>query len=294
MKKRAFSLIELSIVILIIGILVTGVTQGSRLISQSRLQNARNLTQSSPVASIKGLTVWFDASSEASFIESEQEDGAEISSWNDINPQSTFKINATSTDAIIENTRPSYVSSCINSTPCVRFDGTNDYLPFTENDFIVGSNYSIFVVESRSDTEENYFLGGGTGSTNHTNMHLGYRTNTTVTQDHQAAGISSEGMEGFKSKEAKMHTFLFSQEIRDDNKNMKYELNGGIGENNQESDAVRSPLISWQHASIGRHLIAGAYFNGDIAEIIIFNRRLKNTEVTEIRDYLSKKYDISL
>ena len=40
--SKAFSLIELSIVVLIIGILIAGVTQGSRLVRQSRLSTAQN------------------------------------------------------------------------------------------------------------------------------------------------------------------------------------------------------------------------------------------------------------
>ncbi|MFM7620300.1 MAG: prepilin-type N-terminal cleavage/methylation domain-containing protein, partial [Alphaproteobacteria bacterium] len=48
-KTQAFSLIELSIVILIIGILVAGVTQSSRLVNQFRLTSARNITLSSPL-----------------------------------------------------------------------------------------------------------------------------------------------------------------------------------------------------------------------------------------------------
>jgi len=55
--SQAFSLIELSIVILIIGILVAGVTQSSRLVTQFRLLSARNMTQSSPVPTIKDLLI---------------------------------------------------------------------------------------------------------------------------------------------------------------------------------------------------------------------------------------------
>lgn len=53
-KKSAFSLIELSIVILIVGILIAGVTQSSRMVGKSRIKTAKTLTQSSPVGSIKG------------------------------------------------------------------------------------------------------------------------------------------------------------------------------------------------------------------------------------------------
>ncbi len=46
-EKLAFSLIELSIVVLLIGILIAGVTQGSRLIRQSKIKTAQNLTKNS-------------------------------------------------------------------------------------------------------------------------------------------------------------------------------------------------------------------------------------------------------
>jgi len=43
-RLLAFSLIELSIVVLIVGILIAGVTQGSRLIRESKVKTARTLT----------------------------------------------------------------------------------------------------------------------------------------------------------------------------------------------------------------------------------------------------------
>lgn len=50
-KITAFSLIELSIVVLVIGILIAGFIQGSKLVSKAALNSARTLTESSPVAS---------------------------------------------------------------------------------------------------------------------------------------------------------------------------------------------------------------------------------------------------
>jgi len=90
-KSRAFSLIELSIVILIIGIIIAGVTQGSRLVREFKLKTAQTLTRSSPVSSIKGLSAWFETSLENSFLESEMDENVAITQWNDINPQSTNK-----------------------------------------------------------------------------------------------------------------------------------------------------------------------------------------------------------
>jgi prepilin-type N-terminal cleavage/methylation domain-containing protein len=93
---KAFSLIELSIVILIIGILVAGVTQSSRLLKQMRLATIKNLTLNSPVSSIKDLAVWLESAMDQSFIDSEENTGSTISVWNDINPQASTKYNAVS------------------------------------------------------------------------------------------------------------------------------------------------------------------------------------------------------
>ncbi len=45
--KTAFSLIELSIVILIVGIIIAGITQSSRLVELYRISSAKTQTQSS-------------------------------------------------------------------------------------------------------------------------------------------------------------------------------------------------------------------------------------------------------
>ena len=48
-NKNAFSLIELSIVILVISVMVVGVATGKSLITKSRLANAKSLTRQSVV-----------------------------------------------------------------------------------------------------------------------------------------------------------------------------------------------------------------------------------------------------
>jgi prepilin-type N-terminal cleavage/methylation domain-containing protein len=65
--KKAFSLIELSVVVLIIGILIAGITQSSRLVRAMKLNTARSLTRSSDVNSIRNLTAWFDSTAEGVF-----------------------------------------------------------------------------------------------------------------------------------------------------------------------------------------------------------------------------------
>ena len=123
-KVRAFSLIELSIVILIIGILIAGVTQGSRILSQAKLNNARTLTKSSPVSSIKNLALWVESTSEESFSDDNTEDGQEILTWYDLNPQTSAKNDFTGTTG----TAPLYKTNIINGLPAAYFAVADEFL----------------------------------------------------------------------------------------------------------------------------------------------------------------------
>ena len=56
--RKAFSLVELSILILVIVILVAAITKWSQLYVDIKLVGARNVTKSSIVNSLNGLTLW--------------------------------------------------------------------------------------------------------------------------------------------------------------------------------------------------------------------------------------------
>lgn len=76
---KAFSFIELSIVILVIGVLIAGVSQGGKMITKFKITTAASLTNSSPVHSIKNLVAWYKTTSEKSFIATESDDGQSVS-----------------------------------------------------------------------------------------------------------------------------------------------------------------------------------------------------------------------
>lgn len=154
--RRAFSLIELSVVILIIGVLIAGVTQSSRLILQFKLQSARNLTNSSPVASIKGVLLWLETTDTASIEDAETENNSPVSLWKDLNPQSSFKNNATSSGE-----DPIYIAECINGLPCLRFGGDKS-LAF-DGSGLVGIDYTVIYVEQRRAANVNGKIIGSGG-----------------------------------------------------------------------------------------------------------------------------------
>ncbi len=124
-NKLAFSLIELSIVILVIGILVLGVTKGSNILNKSRLESARNLTKNSPVHGIDGLSLWFETSTDDSFLDSETQDSGFISQWKSINSQTDSDFIITQSNNAL---KPTYVKNGINNLPAVEFSADEEVL----------------------------------------------------------------------------------------------------------------------------------------------------------------------
>ncbi len=150
--KKAFSLIELSVVVLIIGILIAGITAGSRLVRNSKLASAAQFTKSSDINSIPDLVLWLEPTQENSFSTTSSNtdtltysnvaglqdasylkdtlrpDNREyVARWNDITPRAV----AGNKKSVYQETgsrRPMYIANAINGLPALQFDGSSQYL----------------------------------------------------------------------------------------------------------------------------------------------------------------------
>jgi prepilin-type N-terminal cleavage/methylation domain-containing protein len=293
MNKKAFSLIELSVVILIIGILIAGVTQGSRLVNRMRLSAARAITLSSPVNSIRNIVGWWETTLEQSFNGTEPEEDSDgdtggITTWYDINPQSTVKNNATS-PATTNN--PGYsASGSINNLPTLRFNGSDHYLNF-DGTGIANSNYTIFVVEQRSGSfGMGFMLSANTSTGNNMVPQLGYRAGDTLTWG-QFNNDLNVSIADYNAPIARIHYYNFNSTAATPK---IYHINGTNQTlvNSYGSAAPSQGLASYNGATFGFYSPAPSYYKGDISEIIIFNRALKNEERDAIEDYLGKKWGI--
>jgi len=99
-KYRAFSLIEISVVILVIGILIAGVSSGIDLYNEMKIATARNLTNNSRVGRIPDLVAWYETTLKKNFSTgtSTYQDvenitkNTKINRWKDINPVNTKPI----------------------------------------------------------------------------------------------------------------------------------------------------------------------------------------------------------
>jgi prepilin-type N-terminal cleavage/methylation domain-containing protein len=280
-KLKAFSLIELSIVILIIGILVAGVTSSSRLIARMKVITAQNLTRNSPISSIKDLSFWYETSLDKSFNDTEETDNSFVTSWYDNNQTSLTKFNMTSPAST--NNQPKYIESAVNGLPAIRFDG-DDYFNFDSSQ-IVNTSFTMFVVDRKIGLGANYLISWNTtascnvsecfhtgyGSDNQ--FHIGFWGNDTA--------YPSNSLMGQKNR---MHCIMLDRSF-----GKRYWLDGGSTPDVTQNNPT--PILANKASALGYGVNS---YNGYIAEFIVFSRALKDEERQSIDSYLSKKYSIPI
>jgi prepilin-type N-terminal cleavage/methylation domain-containing protein len=278
--KNAFSLIELSIVLLIIGILIAGVTQSSLLIAKFKLEVGRSNTKNSPVNGTQNLVAWFETTLEESF-DSNVGNGSAIANWYDVNQTSTYKNNATQTTS---GNQPTYAGEILNGLPVVRFSsGSQQFFNLPDGTVpFNNSPYTIFFVSSQNSLSSGGLLGSGDyGSTNNTNA-FRYNLESVVNYWWGVDILSSNMLQANK-----FYIIDFSYDLSSRKIYIDGSLSGSLSSSNNQSTSA-SNTIGLTAPGIGE------YLDGNIAEIIIFDRALSNDERQDIERYLSKKWGITL
>jgi hypothetical protein len=305
LKKRwAFSLIELSIVILIIGIVVAGITQGSRLVREMRIQAAASLTKSSGINGIKGLSMWLETTSSSSITSSTRglnpDDNDKVAGWNDINSQKNGKINVTQTS---DSLRPTYIVDGIGDLPSIKFDGA-DYLSS------LASAGGSVPLDANSD---NFTYVAVWLSNTNSGTQVIFEQNTTTSQAGKRAailianntyGFSGQANDAFgasygtsSSPHISVMTVGQANGVNDDVLTVKVYTNSN---NASYTDPLDAGSTTKQNVGVDAFYIGakatnnGEKLNGMISEIIIFDRVLMKEELSEVVNYLSKKYRIKL
>jgi prepilin-type N-terminal cleavage/methylation domain-containing protein len=280
MKHRAFSLIELSIVILIIGILVAGVTSSSRLIRQIRIQSARNLTVNSPVTSISSLHVWLETTSVNSFSSEQLDDGYLIETWNDINPQSSYKNNALQST---NSQKPIYKQSGLGSLlPVVSFTGSQ-MMAFANQLLLKPVSY-FFVI--RPNTIGNEYAVTGTSA---------YGMGISISSSGYIVPVQQNYNLILLNPPYVFNTILNVNKL-----NLVYFQYASNGAYSCYSNGVLDCTPTTKDINfVNQTLYLGynplsnnLFYNGDIAELIIYNKVLNDEERKSVEKYLTQKWSI--
>ena len=286
-SKNAFSLIELSIVILIVGILIAGVTSSSRLVKRMKVITAQNLTQSSPVPSIKDLAVWYESSLDKSFVDSEESDGTPITTWFDNNIQSSFKYDFK--QPTVAN-QPKFSEGIINGLPAVKFDGTDDFM-IANSVGINGKGFSAFVVGQRlayPGTWQTY-LTGLAASHNDDCISGSFIMFAEWTSAFGSCFNNNQWTYSNIAHPGNGTPYIYDLVVSPTNNSVFFNGANVTSTNSTFTYSFDSLRIGCRFSNGN-----GNFLNGYISEIIIYARALNTEERKSVESYLSKKYSIKI
>ena len=233
-----------------------------------------------------GMKLWLRADAGVT------KDGSnKVSAWADQSGNSANGSQANSAN------QPTWVDNVINGQPVLRFDGTNDHIQGTNNGYNPsGGDYTIFVVHRRSSSA----AWTGVFTYNNTSGVQGAPIASWINATDQfgvnAAGISATGV-SVNLSGAPSDVYLSTIQRKGGTAG-----NGGALQVRSVSDWLllqASGTQSWTSGSsagytVGRHWWQAAdehYLNGDVAEVIVYDRSLSPSERSRVDTYLGKKYN---
>ena len=313
-RHQAFSLIEISVVIVIIGILIAGISNGIELYDDYKLKVAQTLTKNSRVNRIPDLEMWLETTGENSLAmgttsftdKPNPADQDRIGRWNDINPNIIATAKNNSTQGTLAN-QPKYIRKAMNGLPALLFDGTDDFIAL-ETKFII-NNFTIFVVGLPSpDTPcipngsptpgtsgQRYIVYPQHGdvifpSNNAVGAGISLCTNFVSGFEHGSSYMPysvSNGINSISINKPIQITLKYDEKIPNLYLNSTYSFTGSVSSKNV------FPSLTFGGGRSGYAENYG-YFKGYIAEIIFYTRALTDKERQGVEAYLSKKWGIKI
>ncbi len=293
-KQQAFTLLELTIVLVVIAIMTVGIFKGAGLVNSSKISVARSLTERSPVPKIDGLVVWYETSSLDSLLKSEASNNSKVTTWYDLNPASV---------ALRENTLVAkigavkYVKNGINNVPSLQFSSKNDGLvnlqlaAFSQGSTAQNTVFLVFKQQSRTyiSTDERWILDSHFLASSSA---IGYADISGVDTVRSNSGTTvysgATNPPSFGDEKSFIVAVYYDQAYTKAYVNDATVVTGGGYFNaTPGSNKITGLTIGSLKGDIN-----ASRFVGLISEIIIYNRVLKSDERKDIFAYLSKKYSI--
>lgn len=237
------------------------------------------MTLLSSPTNIASAVVWLDAS--------------QLSGLTNNEPVATFPDLSGVGNTLTQSTaglRPTYVTNVLNGLAIVRFDGTDDFLSSSTN---FGSNntlsgdiaVSVFVVYQKTLLSKGHALGWGDTFVSLAACGI---YNDSGNSLWAFAGGNSQSFSAFGT-----NTFI----IREFHKSPGPINTTSTTRRNGSNDAVAAssttPAVDGSKAlMLGKWANIGYFLQGDVAEFLIYNRRLTDPEQSQVRAYLNQKWKV--
>jgi prepilin-type N-terminal cleavage/methylation domain-containing protein len=281
-NRKGFSLIEISVVILIIGVLIAGISQASDMIDEAALKGARAASKGSRVGRIKDLVLWIDAVSDGgSLTEASKQavDADPVTQLKDMNPRSSAKLKLTGTSF--------FSSNKVSGLPGLVFNGSSHFFKLADRFDNSTGEYTIYLVyqpvaipasgshvifEKRNITQT---------------LPFPYKLELDSTGFYK---FSDSNGSLFGAKKASTGKVNLIKLTRSSAGKLEIFVDDVIKSGSDNSTSVVNSFELTIGAQNGTPL--SKYANGRIGELIIFERDLATAEKADIEAYLFKKWKI--
>jgi prepilin-type N-terminal cleavage/methylation domain-containing protein len=285
-RGKGFSLIEISVVLLIIGMLIAGISRGIDLYSDFKIQTAQKLTINSPVSRIEGLALWLETTLEKSF-QTKMVNNSSVPRWNNISP---FDLNPKNAFNYSTN-QPIFIENHINGLPAIKFSKDYGNCMSVESGFDNNTeNVTIFVALTL-----NSLIDYGKIIEKWHNASDPYPY---VLRQYFALvvfipnNLNVAALTGSSSIKVGVPYVVSARRVK--SVNLSIWLNGAKKEDKAETSTINtinnSPLYIGCRGGSPTATSGSGDFN--VGEIIIYSRALSDVEIARVNQYLSQKWNI--
>lgn len=285
-NRSGFSLIELAVVIIIIGILTAAVIKGQKVIKNSKLTAARAATNSSAVHSIEGLKLWLEATLQDSYLDTEGpagDDGSVVTKWLEINSQTTNKESLNATGA------PTFDEDGINGRPAIDFGGGSK--SFASVNFPNINEEATFFLVIKTSSADQQILGKSPSTPDATtNIMLGVNVPAKDLFWCFSNVCSTATQDNISSDKEHIVSYVYKKDYSGTTDRVSIYVDSYSVSQNLDSTVDKGQNTSNLTIGVG----PTASFTGKIGELIIFDKKLNSDDHKAVMKYLGKKWGIKV
>jgi hypothetical protein len=181
---------------------------------------------------------------------------------------------------------PTLVVNAINNRPALRFDGVDDFLTSTTSSIHTNNGLSVIVVGKANSTSNNQTYIGKFDATNNEREWI-LQNDDFIATELDTTSTANETI-----------SFANNTNLRIIAATWAPNQLSSININNETTINATTPAVASISATT-EPIIVGAssqgsisFLNGDIAEILVYNKKLNADELNKVRTYFDIKYNI--